>query len=170
MASGSCSPSGLRKRNLHQHRGLRHDPRFAINDDGLGVRRTLVDGWRKSCGAGMLAVDFSPADKTAVYDKIDAGAKGSCLAGEEDRWPTISSTVAMRPIGVSASNCLTCSATSGRRFIRSPCSPADGIFTRARAAPLHGRDFSSKMNHRTSRRCSAPGKPTMYRSGHRREC
>ena len=31
--------------------------------------------------------------------------------------PTISSTVAMRPRGVSASNCFTCSATSGRKFI-----------------------------------------------------
>ena len=42
---------------------------------------------RKSFGMGCLPVDFSPADKTAVYDKIDAGAKGSCLAGEEDGRP-----------------------------------------------------------------------------------
>src|SRR4029450_8040642 len=37
-------PSRMRKRNLHRHRGPRHDSRLAIDDDGLGVRRALVNG------------------------------------------------------------------------------------------------------------------------------
>ena len=46
-------PSRLRKRNLHRHRCPRHDLRFAINNNGLGVRRPLVNGQDKIFGHGI---------------------------------------------------------------------------------------------------------------------
>ena len=66
----------------------------------------------------------SPAAESAVDEQIDAGHERRGPAAQEDRRARPSPRrVAMRPIGVSASNCLICSATSGRRFIGVACSP-----------------------------------------------
>ena len=111
-------PSRLRKRDLHGHRGPRHDLRFAINNNGFGVRRPLVNRQDKISGHGIACL-YSRHQQTnppSTMRSIPVQKEAAWLE-RKTAGPTISSTVAIRPSGVSASNCLTCSATSGRRFI-----------------------------------------------------
>ena len=64
---------------------------------------------------------------------------------------TSSSTVAIRPSGVSASNCFRCSATSGAQIHRGQrIAGTYRVYTHAGVAPLHGETFG-EMNHRRLR-------------------
>jgi hypothetical protein len=89
-------------------------------------------GARRSCAAGHLHRDGnggrngrSGTEWTVVHQQTKPPStirstpvqKLAASLSRKTAGPTSSSTVAIRPSGVSASNCLTCSATSGLRFI-----------------------------------------------------
>ena len=109
-----------------------------VGDDGIPITRRIQSDGRADRGTDELAhvLDFLPK-KICARRVVPGRALEACHqhskppstrrstpvtkeAAELNRkmaGPTISSTVAMRPMGVSRSNIFRCSATSGRRFI-----------------------------------------------------
>ncbi len=82
---------------------------FELRKDGKPVESHAVPG--SALGAAHQHSN-PPSTRRSTPVMKDAAGLSRKIAG-----PTISSTVAIRPIGVSRSKILRCSATSGRRFI-----------------------------------------------------